>query len=79
MPAQHRHDLPSRLGEQRRRSAGQLGDAEPRQAVLARAEDLALAAKGQIHLGELEPSRIVAIASIRRQASSDSGSANRMQ
>ena len=54
MPAQHRHDLPSRLGEQRR-IGGQLGDAEPRQAVLARAEDLALAAKGQIHLGELEP------------------------
>ena len=78
MPAQHRHDLPSRLGEQRR-IGGQLGDAEPRQAVLARAEDLPLAAKGQIHLGELEPSRIVAIASIRRRASSDSRSANRMQ
>ena len=40
--------------DQERRVLGQLGDGEARQAVLAGAEHLALAAQRQVDLGELE-------------------------
>ena len=41
-------------GFQRRRVLGQLGDGEAGQAVLARAQHLALAAQAEVDLGELE-------------------------
>src|SRR6478735_3497997 len=51
--AQQGEHLLARL-EQQRRVLGELGEGEARQAVLAGAEHLALAAQRQVDLGELE-------------------------